>query len=170
MHIRTSDHFPLIDVHVILAALDDDDDVPMINFNPGIFADDQNRESRIGRRQRSTRNGERRQQQNSSAILREAASLGAALGRAAHSRTHQGHARRNRNRRQTRQSVENRSPEDEPVNIENEEAVVPPNNELLTDQPENGQSNDASENSNSSWEDVSEEEVVIEDVDDVSND
>ena len=161
------------------AGLDNEDEemeeIAQINIEPEILSRIQEergsthseraeRRSRrtIGRRNPSSRNGERRRRQhgNSNAI-REAASLGAALGRATRNISRLPGNRR-RTRRTDRENLNQPAAYPEESN-EMESTNMPQMPEsssssgfLPNSNQENGQ---VDEQSNSSWEDVSEEEV-----------
>ena len=108
----------------------------------------------VGRRNPSNRNGDRRRrQQNNSTILREARALGAALGRQTGSRIR---TRRANRENQDQSSVPQQS--DEIANASTQESVEPSTSSNV--EPSNNQDNKDDEQSNSSWEDVSEEETV----------
>jgi len=158
--------------------LDDEDqdmeEIAQINFEPEVSnriqgdrssnnteRSDRSRRT-IGRRNRSSRNGDRRRRQNSATALSEARALGAALGRAEGNRN-----RPSGSRIRTRRT--NREAQNQPTTISeerNEEqhaqppevaepstsaSIVASNNQ---DIPKDGNQ------SNSSWEDVSDEEIV----------
>ena len=164
--------------YIFTAGLDDEDqdmeEIAQINFEPEVsdrIQDDRSsnnteRSDRsrrtIGRRNRSSRNGDRRRRQNSTSAMSEARALGAALGR----------AEGNRNRpsgRRIRTRRTNREAQNQPTTISEE-----PNEEQHAHPPEVAEpSTSAStvastdqdiakdgDQSNSSWEDVSEEEIV----------
>ena len=128
-----------------------------------------------GRRQQSSRSGDRRRrQQSSSAVIREAAALGGVLGRAASGRggLQLGNriGRRSRRERQINGGNMNAAVTEAQANVPNNENINDVNLASIRPStssespPANSQSNDehkekTSDNSNSSWEDVSEEEV-----------
>ena len=123
----------------------------------------------LGRRSQSVRNGERRRRQTTTSnVIREAAALGAALGRAGNARLRPpGHRMRQRRRQNQQETANNQSTEDStiPNNAASVEVlpIVEPiaSSMLPTNIEENRGSEDKNtEQSNSSWEDFSEEEVV----------
>ena len=166
----------------------DMEDIAMINFDPAMLSvrdaggretgnversDRRRRRNFGGRTRQLSRSDRRRRQQSSSAVIREAAALGGVLGRAASGRGLQlGNriGRRSRSERQINggnldaavtESQEN-VPNSENVNDVNLASIRPSTSSESP--PPNRQSNDehkekTSDNSNSSWEDVSEEEV-----------
>ena len=154
----------------LTAGLDDEDqemeEIAQINFEPEILnriqgergSNNSERTERsrrtVGRRNPSNRNGDRRRrQQNNSTILREARALGAALGRQTGSRIR---TRRANRENQDQSSVPQQS--DEIANASTQESVEPSTSSNV--EPSNNQDNKDDEQSNSSWEDVSEEETV----------
>ena len=124
----------------------------------------------LGRRNQSIRNGERRRRQpTASNVIREAAALGAALGRAGNARLRPpGHRMRQRRRQNQQENLNNQSTEDSPNPNNGASVEVLPIIEPLASSStvssnidENlGNENKNTEQSNSSWEDFSEEEVV----------
>ena len=158
--------------------------VAHINFDPHILRDRDTEDRRIVptqrierrtrnhtvRRNRTLRNGERRRNQGNSAAIREAAVLGGALGRAANARERPSEHRRRQSsrRRQRQQTGENNPTSDEPLpstNVNITTPNLPPNEpststsdltaDIMRDQAILERN---TEQSNSSWEDVSEGE------------
>ena len=158
------------------------EEIAHINFDPDVLRDGniedrgsgnteraerRARRNHIGRRHHVSRNGERRRrQQGSSAAIREAAALGGALARAANVRGRQsGHRMRQSSRRRQRQTNELNTSAENPLSTNNENlgSSLLPNMEpstsstdLIDDEHSDEYKN--TEQSNSSWEDVSEEE------------
>ena len=160
--------------HLFSAGLDNEDDemeeIAQINIEPEILGRIQEFESSerserrsrrtIGRRNPSSRNGERRRRhQGSSNAIREAASLGAALGRATRNVTRQS-GNRMRTRRTDRENQNQTAsfPEEPNETGNTDEQQLPESSSgfLPATNQENGQ---VDEQSNSSWEDVSEEAI-----------
>merc|ERR1739844_799417 len=156
----------------------DDQDMEDINFDPELERQSGDRNStnsdRTDRRSRRNigRRTRRRQHGNSNAV-REAAALGAALGRSANTRLRQSGSRLQARRRgrQLQENQENHATpaedaggtnnDDQPVSTT--ESIQPSSSStaLPSDERANEeQENKTNEQSNSSWEDVSEEEVV----------
>ena len=166
----------------------DVEEIGHINFDPAVLRDGnaedrgsgnnerterRARRNHMGIRHHASRNGERRRrQQVNSAAIREAAALGGALARATNVRVRQsGHRIRLSSRRRQRQQMNENNPpvEDASSNNENVSSTDLPNIEPSTssstdliDDNQNDQGNEDknTEQSNSSWEDVSEEETV----------
>ena len=169
---------------------DDDQDMEDINFDPeserqtlemlerqlerqsgdrnSTNSDRTDRRSRrnIGRRTR-------RRQHGSSNAVREAAALGAALGRSANTRLRQSGSRLQARRRgrQLQENPENHaSPAEDAGDTNNDDQTVSTTESIQPsssstalpseDRANEEQGNKTNEQSNSSWEDVSEEEVV----------
>jgi hypothetical protein len=125
---------------------------------------------RNGFRNQSVRNGERRRRQpTTSNVIREAATLGAALGRVANARTRAPGQRMRQRRRQNQQENANNQSTEDSTNPNNGTSVEDPqiveplasSSMLPSNIDENvGNEDKNTEHSNSSWEDFSEEEVV----------
>ena len=116
----------------------------------------------IGRRNRSSRNGDRRRRQNSTTALSEARALGAALGRAEGNRNRPSGSRirtRRTNREAQNQPTTISEERNEEQHAQSPEVAEPSTSASIVASNDQDIPKDGNQ-SNSSWEDVSDEEIV----------
>lgn len=116
----------------------------------------------IGRRNRSSRNGDRRRRQNSTTALSEARALGAALGRAEGNRNRPSGSRirtRRTNREAQIQPTTISEERNEEQHAQSPEVAEPSTSASIVASNDQDIPKDGNQ-SNSSWEDVSDEEIV----------